>query len=340
MATKVVAPNVWGWLSDRTGKRLTIVRLGCFLACLCFIVLLFRNSFWWMVLAVSLYSFFWNAVLAQFEVITLNYLGLNAHYYGRIRVWGSVGFVVVVVGLGVLFDWLDIRYLPIVVMVFLALIWLSSLSIKEPVIGENKRTSGSFIQTVKQPPVLFFLIGCFLLQASHGSYYTFYSVFLEGLSYSRTEIGFLWALGVLAEVLIFLVMHRVLRHFSLRLILLASLFLTIIRWWLIGCFAESLTVLIVAQLLHAFSFGTFHGVSIELIRRYFDGNIQGQGQALYSAVGFGAGGAVGALLSGATWSISPVLSFTISALLAAFAWLCVYLGMRGKEVEASLTHSI
>jgi PPP family 3-phenylpropionic acid transporter len=135
-------------------------------------------------------------------------------------------------------------------------------------------------------------------------------------------------------------MHRVLRHFSLRLILLASLFLTIIRWWLIGCFAESLTVLIVAQLLHAFSFGTFHGVSIELIRRYFDGNIQGQGQALYSAVGFGAGGAVGALLSGATWSISPVLSFTISALLAAFAWLCVYLGIRGKEVEASLTHSI
>ena len=341
MATKIIAPNIWGYISDRTGKRLYIVRLGCFLACACFAILLFRNSFWWMVLAVSCYSFFWNAVLAQFEVITLDYLKLDTDLYSRIRVWGSIGFILVVVGLGALFDWISIGYLPVVVMLFLTLIWLSTLSLHDPVSNtQHHNPPQSLSKTIFKRPVQFFLLSSFLLQASHGSYYTFYSVFLESLDYSRTEIGGLWALGVIAEVLVFLIMHRVLRHYSLRAILLGSLFLTVVRWWIIGCFAESLSLLILAQLLHAFSFGTAHAVAIELIRRYFVGQIQGQGQALYSAMSFGAGGAVGALVSGIFWSQSPVLVFAISAFLAALAWLAVYIGLRGNEVEGRLSHEV
>ncbi len=334
MLTRVIAPNIWGWLSDRTGRRLGIIRWGAFLACLCFSVLLWHQSFFWVVAVVVTYSFFWNAVLAQFEVITLSYLEGLSHHYSQIRLWGSVGFIVVVVGLGYWFDWVSIGYLPWAVLLFLGLIWLSSLAISEPPKSLLEiESSKGFTEYLSSRVVVCFLLSAFFLQVSHGSYYTFYSVYLESLSYSRQAIGILWGLGVVAEVAIFLVMHKLVKQFGLRALLILTLVVTVLRWWLIGCFPEQLSVLLIAQLLHAFSFGVAHAVSIEFIRRFFLGQSQGQGQALYSAVSFGAGGAVGALLSGWVWSYSPVLSFAISAFTAAVALWLVWWGVRGVKVS-------
>lgn len=336
MATKIVAPNMWGWVADRSGQRLRVIQWGCLLASLFFLIVLFKQDFWWIAAGVALYSFFWNAVLAQFEVVTLAYLGERPYAYSRIRVWGSVGFILVVVALGALFDWLDIRYLPVLMLMFLLLIWGCSLSIVDRPFEAEHSNAKPLLATVLHRPVLAFLLAAFLLQVSHGSYYTFYSVYLEQLGYSRTDIGLLWALGVAAEVVVFLFMHRLMHHFSLRNLLLLSLLLTLVRWWLIGCYPDQGGVLLIAQCLHAFSFGSAHAVAIEFIRRHFHSDIQGQGQALYSAVSFGAGGAVGAFISGLVWSSSPVLSFALSALFAALAWLVVWLGARGREFDAHL----
>jgi PPP family 3-phenylpropionic acid transporter len=322
MGTRIVAPSLWGWLGDRTGKRLAIIRVGSFLACLCFLVIFFTENFWPIALAVAAYSFFWNAVLAQFEVISLGYLGNQPHRYSRIRLWGSVGFVLVVAGLGWLFDWLSIRYLPFVAVGFLVCIWLSHFTIREQPLPHVPPSKGDLWRVVKQPAVIAFLLSSCLLQISHGAYYTFYSVYLESLDYSRSAIGVLWALGVVAEVLIFMVMPRWFEWISLRGIMIFTLVLTVVRWWLIGCYADSLTVLLIAQLLHAFSFGSAHAVAIELIRRFFSGSVHGQGQALYCAASFGLGGALGAFISGMVWGVSPVLAFAISAFAAAVAlWL-------------------
>ncbi len=333
MLTRVIAPNVWGWLSDRTGKRLGIIRLGAFLACVFFSILLWQQSFFWILAVVIGYSFFWNAVLAQFEVITLSHLEGMSHYYSQIRLWGSVGFIIIVVGLGYLFDTISISYLPWAVLLFLGLIWLSSLTVSEsPKALVEVEPSQGFTQYLKSRVMVCFLLSAFFLQVSHGSYYTFYSVYLESLSYSRQAIGILWGLGVVAEVIIFLVMHHLIKRLGLRVLLLLTLVATVVRWWLIGCFPEHLSVLLFAQLLHAFSFGSAHAVSIEFIRRFFLGRSQGQGQALYSAVSFGAGGAVGALLSGWLWAHSPVLSFAVSAFTATAALWLVWWGVRDTRV--------
>jgi len=335
MLTRVIAPNIWGWLSDRTGKRLTIIRCGAFLASVCFSLLFWQQSFIWVVVVVASYSFFWNAVLAQFEVITLSHLGGLSRFYSRIRLWGSIGFVVAVVGLGYLFDWISISVLPWVALIFLVLIWLSSLTLSEPEeVSFTVQGGEGFVKQLRSKAVICFLLSAFFLQVSHGSYYTFYSVYLESLSYSRQAIGVLWGVGVVAEVLIFVYMHNIIQRFGLRLILLFSLAVTVLRWWLIGCYPEQLAVMLLAQLLHAFSFGTAHAVSIEFIRRSFSGRSQGQGQALYSAMSFGAGGAVGALLSGWLWALSPVVSFAFSAFSAATALVLVWWGVKGRRVEA------
>ena len=331
LATRIIAPNFWGWLADRTQKRLQIIRLGSFAACAFFAGVFVDQSFVWLVVVVSAYTFFWHAVLPQFEVITLSYLAKDHHRYGQIRLWGSVGFIAAVMLLGWLFDILSVRYLPVFIFTFLLLIGLSSISLKPitPEVSNNK--SGGFWRVVGQPTMLCFLLMSFLLQLSHGPYYTFYSLYLiDNHQYSSGVTGLLWALGVMAEVVVFIVMHHLLRHFSLRTLLLFVLLVTSIRWWLIAAFAEYWPILVFAQLLHAGSFGMAHAVSIEMVRRYFGGAHQSQGQALYSSLSFGAGGALGALLGGILWDYSAELTFYLCGMCALLAFLIAYLGVFPK----------
>jgi PPP family 3-phenylpropionic acid transporter len=154
---------------------------------------------------------------------------------------------------------------------------------------------------IKQPQVLAFFVVCFLMLCSHGPYYTFYTIYLENHGYSSRMIGLLWAVGVIAEVVMFLLMHRFLPKYGARKLLVVTLLLTSLRWLIIGFYVDSLALLFIAQLGHAFSFGVFHSVGISLVHRFFTGSHQGRGQALYSSVSYGAGAAVGSLISGALW---------------------------------------
>ncbi len=324
MVTKVVAPSLWGWLADHTGRRSTIIRVGSFLALFIFLGVFFRADFWWLMLVVVGYSFFWNAVLAQFEVVTLSHLEGQSHRYSLIRLWGSVGFIVTVMGIGAFLDVFSIRWLPWIYTALLAGIWISTLSVSEkPVHEAGDRRETSLWRIVRRPEVLAFLVVCALLQVSHGPYYTFFSIHLEDLGYTKTVTGMLWSLGVVAEVFLFLVMHRLMGRFSLRNILLLSLLLSVIRWALIGYFATEVWVLFFAQLMHAATFGSSHAVAVELVRRFFRG-FQGQGMALYSGVSFGGGGALGAILSGTLWEQGAQVTFLMAVLASFIALLLAW----------------
>lgn len=159
---------------------------------------------------------------------------------------------------------------------------------------------------------------------SHGPYYTFFSIFMEQHGYSRTVTGFLWALGVLAEVLLFLVMHRLLRTYRAEVLLLASLVLGSVRWVATGLFPDNLMIILLAQCLHAATFGCFHAACIALVHNLFPGKYAGQGQALYSSIGFGIGGAIGAWVSGLIWQhFSPVTCFLFASVTVGIAALFV-----------------
>ena len=325
LATRIVAPNFWGWLADHTQQRLRIIRLGSLAASIIFAGVLLDQRYWWLVLVVSCYTFFWHAVLPQFEVITLGYLGNNYHRYSQIRLWGSLGFMAAVVGLGLVFDVLPIQFLPLFILTFLILIWLSSLSLQDVGAKKTDIKHAGFLSLVLQPTILCFLAASFLLQLSHGPYYTFYTLYLvENYGYTRTATGLLWALGVLAEVAIFIVMHKLLQRFSLRSLFLFSLLVTGLRWLLVGYGADLLMVLLFAQLLHACSFGIAHAVSIELVRTHFKGGNQGQAQAMYSSFSFGAGGAAGALIGGFLWDYSASTTFLLAAVSVCVAFVLCY----------------
>jgi len=319
-ATKLIAPYIWGWLADHTRRSMFIIRLASLFALLSFALVFVSQDYWWLAFSMLLFSFFWNATLPQFEAMTLNHLGSDTHHYSMIRLWGSLGFIVIVLLMGVLLESYDADIIPLVVMATFAVILISSFMVPEKLNTPHADYSPIW-QAIKQPKVLAFLAVCFLMLCSHGPYYTFYTIYLQDQGYSSYTIGGLWALGVIAEVVIFLIMHRLLPLFGARKLLMITLILTSIRWLLIGFFVDSLPVLFLAQLLHAFSFGVFHSVSISLVHDYFTGSHQGRGQALYSSTSYGAGVAIGSLVSGLVWDIWG------AGVLFTFASICTFIAM-------------
>jgi PPP family 3-phenylpropionic acid transporter len=324
MATKIVAPNVWGWVADHSGRRMAVVRIASLLAVIAFCGVFLGQGYWWMAAVMILFSFFWNAALPQFEAVTLSQLGAQPHRYSSIRLWGSIGFILSVATLGPLLGRYDAGLLPWVLVALYAAIWISTLLVAEQASPPAHHERLHLWELLRQPQVAALLLVCFLMQASHGPYYSFYSIYLEDHGYPRWLIGQLWALGVVAEIGVFLLMHRLLPRFGARRLLLASLALTTLRWLLIGHFVGSLPVLVFAQTLHAASFGIYHAVAITLIHKFFTGRHQGRGQALYSSLSFGAGGAVGSLYAGYLWESSgggAAAAFMVAAAASAAAFL-------------------
>lgn len=332
LASRIIAPNVWGWIADHHGQRMRIVRFASFAATLVFTAIFFNQSYLWVAATLLLFSFFWNASLPQFEVTTLQHLGEHSHHYSKVRVWGSIGFIVIVMALGWLLEFFDPSIVPIALFLSTAGIWLVSLSVPESASRHMSLTQVSLKTLLKRPAVIAFLLMCFLMQASHGPYYTFYTIYLEENGYGRGLIGQLWALGVFAEVIIFLFMHRWLPRFGLRYVLLVSLLLSAGRWLLIALFPQNLPVLTFAQLLHAASYGTYHAAAIAWVHRHFTGKTQGRGQALYSSVSFGAGGALGSLISGYLWlTPGPMWTYFLAAMACVIAFAISYVWLKEDD---------
>ena len=227
MLMRCLAPNLWGWLGDRSGQRLRIVRFGALCTLLSFCLIFVDQGYAWLALVMALHAFFWHAVLPQFEVITLAHLQEQTARYSQIRLWGSIGFIVAVIGLGELFQRFSPGLFPAMVALILAGILVGTLWVPNavPQARAGQDGEGGFLAQLLRPGVpAFFLCVC-LMQLSHGPYYTFLTLHLEHLGYERGFIGQMWALGVVAEIVLFLFMARILTRFSVRQVLAASFLL-------------------------------------------------------------------------------------------------------------------
>jgi PPP family 3-phenylpropionic acid transporter len=337
MGTKIIAPNIWGWIADHTGKSLRIIRISSFFAMLLFAGFLFKSGYVWFALITIGFSFFWNAALPQFEVTTLFHLRENSHHYSRIRLWGSIGFISAVLAIGKILDLLDITILPLILCALLSMIWLITIITPETRTKHHGDAAVGMLDVIRKPEVIAFFVVYMLLQIAHGPYYVFFSIYLSHHDYSPLNTAWLWALGVSAEVILFIFMGRLLKRFSLRNILLVSIFLSIVRWLLIAWQVQQLPLLLFAQLLHAASFGSSHVVAIHMVHRYFDSRHQGKGQALYSSLSFGVGGMLGSLYSGYFWiQLGPQIIYSLAAFCCVIAIIITSVWV-GKEKNIYLT---
>ncbi|MBS1211332.1 MAG: putative transporter [Proteobacteria bacterium] len=318
---RIFAPNIWGHIADRTGRRTAIVQVAALGSVLAFIGVFFGSSFWWLFAVMAALSFFWSASLPLVEAMTLSHLGERTDTYGRIRLWGSVGFILMVVGLGYAFDTVSIVWLPWAVLAVMLGIVAFARVIPEAEILPHHTDHHSVWDIVKRPEVASLLAACLLMAVTHGPYYTFYSIYLVDHGYDKSTVGWLWALGVLCEIGIFLIIPRIFAKVTPRRLILASFALAVLRFLLIAWGVESAWLVWGAQILHAFTFGTYHAAAVALIHAHFRGRHQARGQALYTSLSYGVGGTIGGLASGLTWdTLGSAWTFTLASASAALAW--------------------
>ncbi|MGB3919477.1 MFS transporter [Thiothrix litoralis] len=329
MATKIVAPFIWGWLADHTGERLRIIRVASLLAVVCFAGVYWQQSFGWMALVMAGFGFFWNASLPQFEALTLNHLGRDIGRYSRIRLWGSVGFIVMVASLPNVLERYGIALAVDAILLLFMGIWLTTWLVQDKPHATHTVQSSRLREVLRQPTVWVLLLACALQQASHGAYYTFFSIYLEDHGYSRNFTGWMWALGVMAEVALFWMMHGLIERFGAARLFVLAMFLTGVRWLVLGTWVDNMPILMLSQLFHAATYGLFHASAIHLIHYQFPGKLQGRGQALYSGLSYGAGGAVGSLLSGYAWEYwGAADTFYIATLIVGVGWILALIYVR------------
>lgn len=312
---RIVAPSFWGWLADRTGAARAIVILSAAAVLAGFVMLSAVDGYGAAVAIVLGMSLVSAGALPLVESLTLGSLEGHTERYGPIRVWGSAGFIIGVLGTGA---WLDAHtpHSLLGVIIGLAALTLAvSCFVPAGTVQRGADHSRVGLATVLlRPEVLAFFGACFCMNAAHGTLYAFYSIYLEAEGYSKTAIGLLWTLGVVAEIGLFLVLPRLLRRYSLRSVLAASLVCAGVRFAMIGWGVHSPVLLALAQLLHAATFGAFHAASVAMVHRLFTGALQARGQTLHSSLSYGLGGTTGTLLAGWSWAaLGPEPSFALSA---------------------------
>ena len=324
---RVVVPVGWGWIMDRSGRRMAWIAGGMAISAVLFALLPLTSSFQVLLWGHVAYAIFWNVALPPFDVVTLNHLARTGQDYARIRLWGSVGFILAVAALGPILDRTGVGPVPWVIVAGMAAMVCLSLYI--PDVHDHRphdAALGGFIERASKPAVIALLGACFLSQLSFAPFYGFFSLYLEQNDYSRGSIGALWALGVIAEVIVFLYTGRIIRRFGARQVLMAALLSSALRWALLALYVDVPALLVSSQILHFMSFAVYHAVTVHFIHELFPGRLQGRGQALLAVVSFGLGGAIGNLSSGAAWEVLGAQTVYLAATLAALlgAWVAGY----------------
>ena len=315
--TRIVAPHLWGWLADASGNRMRVVRVTTLVAVVCWLGMFAGSGFLWICAMVLALCFFFSAALPLMEAATLTHIGEQMGRYGNIRLWGSLGYIVAVVAVGYALDIYPAQALLWIVLACilgtLAFAWIAP----EARPAAHASDDRPIAEILKRPEVIALITACALMAAAHGPYYTFYSIHLVDHGYSKGVTGWLWALGVVCEIAIFLWLPRLYAAYSLRNILIASFALAAARFLVIGWGAGSLSLLLFAQVLHAASFGSFHAAAIGIVHQLFRGRHQARGQTIFGSLSYGVGGTIGSLASGYAWEpLGSGLTFTFAAVAA------------------------
>jgi PPP family 3-phenylpropionic acid transporter len=324
--TRIVGPFSWGWLSDYLSDRIGIIRFCACLAAVTFLSIFFLHTY----IAFFIWMFVLHTILSSLmplgESATVHALFKDNSFdkrYGRLRLWGSIGFIAMVLFAGELFQREGIELYPIVGAAVLILLALVTFRLHEPKMERRKMVKGELLIVLFNPDVRWFLLSGFFMIFAHAALYVFYSLYLANLGYDKFEIGLFWALGVGAEVIFFYFQSKVLSRLDAEVVLQIAFGIGVFRFILIAFFPIT-WVLILAQLMHAATFGAHHSAATKLLQRWFTGSLQARGQALMATISYGLGGTLGGLLAGWLWEATePRNVFVMSALACGLAGMAI-----------------
>ena len=332
---RIFGPNVWGWVADQSRRRVLVLRLTSVAAALTFCGMFVGQSFMFFFALMVTVNLFTSAQGPISEALMLSSMRGDLTHYGRVRLWGSVGFIVLVTLSGYALDWQGIELMPWIALLMLVMVTSVTFSLHEEPATQHAQPSNSVRELLSRKSVLSFFASTFLMIAAHSSLYVYYSLYLSDMGYSKSVIGLMWSLGVIAEILFFFYQAPLFRRFGVRKLMLFSLGIAVIRFLMIGWGAQSLAILLVAQVLHAATFGVHHSASVATLQRWFAGSLQARGQALYISISYGLGGTVGGLLLSACWdTFGARWVYVLASIMSLLGLIAAQLSYRWQDEEA------
>ena len=318
-AVLIVFSLLWGLLADRKGLRRPIYILCSFASSALWALFLFTTDFVPMLLITVVYGAFYAPIIAFLEAFAMDVLGKTKHHYGQTRAWGSVAFIAVVLVLGKLIDNYSVSIIIVLVLAVSSAQALAAIGM--PRIGTRRQPPSHDAAKLFSVPTIVFLASAFLMLVSHGAYYAFFSIHLAQLGHGASFIGLCWALASTAEVVVMINSARLFARLSFKRVLAISLAAAVLRWGILYAFSSA-AIILVSQLLHAITYGSFHMAGILYMDELAPAADKTLGQALNNAVTYGLGLTVGFFISGALYEAGQSADlFLYSALFAASGWI-------------------
>jgi PPP family 3-phenylpropionic acid transporter len=320
--SRIVGPPAWNALTSRTGRPGIYLLLGTvFTLVVCAGFTTFHTALG-LCMVMALFGLAVNPLLPQFEHMTLSALGERNADYGRIRVWGSIGFLLVASSYGWLLDRFGAQNFPWFVLPLYFAAVLAALPHWHARPPRDERPHAPVRELLRRPGIPRFLLVAMLMQTSFGAFYVFYTLHMQAAGHAGLAVGLLWGVGVLSEIAMFWVMPRLFARHDAGKLLSFCLAVTALRWLLTALFPSQLLLMFAVQLLHAFSFAVFQSCCMRQMAESFPGREGATGQALLYSLSSGVGGVIGALLASRLWGWHGGLAaFLGAALVVAIAWL-------------------
>ena len=298
---RIFGPNLWGWIADYRQQRVMVLRATAAASVVALAGLFVAEGFAQVLVVMIVFNLFTSAHGPLSEALMLSRMKGDLTHYGRLRLWGSVGFIVAVSLTGQMLDWFGVGLVPWAALAMLFLVLIAALRMRESTQPPTTQRIVALADLLRRRDVLAFFVSTFLMIAAHAAVYVFYSLYLAQIGYSKTVIGLMWSLGVIAEIVFFFWQAPIFRKFGIERLMIAALLIGVVRFLMIGFGAESLAWLLVAQIMHSATFGVHHSASVATLQRWFSGPLQARGQALFISISYGLGGSAGGLLLSVFW---------------------------------------
>ncbi|MEY4654044.1 MAG: hypothetical protein RI884_2625 [Pseudomonadota bacterium] len=334
--TRIFAPYVWGMLSDRTGERVRLLRWSAFVALASSLGLWWADSPLWVGVVLLVLFTHTSSMMALTEAAMAHLVAGDWGRYGRIRLWGSIGFMATVFIAGAWFEHFGMGHFPGWTLLTLAAVLGGTLWLPD---SREKRTdahdAGSPVGPVlRQAPVRWFFATLFFHVTAHFSIYAYFSLYLDSKGYGKATIGALWAVSVVVEIAWFFLQGRLMRLARMSRWLMVCSLATVLRMALVGVAADWILALVLAQMLHALTFAAHHTACIAVVTHHFPGRLRARGQALFTVIGYGLGGMLGVLVGGALITgLGYEALYGAASLLAALAAACAWRMQRLERAQ-------
>jgi len=327
---KLAGNPLFSQAADRMGNA-RLILIAAIVASFGFHSIYIESSGFWPIFFVAIFaSMCVTTMVPLTDGTALQLCNARGLQYGRIRLWGSLAFMGASLGAGYI---LEGRSADLVLYLMLGAMGLAlgaAIGLPRAAGPAHHRPAGGWLALMADRRLMLFLAAASLVQSSHAMLYSFSTLYWLGAGYSESEIGIIWSISVIAEVVLFAVGGSVLQRTGVAWLLIIGAAAGILRWTLAAVFV-GWPALIAIGMLHALTYAATHLAAMSYLGRHVAPGLAASAQGLYGVMAAGPLLGLSMLASGWLFPFAGRLGFLAMAAMCAGSVLIGFVFLKDKS---------